>query len=103
MYPGLNCDVPSRYYSYSFRPNPNWCRTGCRRSRDPGLFPAGGRRTRPPDGLPVGRVPGFPNLFMLMGAHSPIGNQSLIPIAEDQADYAMSWINQPADFDVHTA
>jgi hypothetical protein len=38
-----------------------------------------------------------------MGAHSPIGNQSLIPIAEDQADYAMSWINQPADFDVHTA
>lgn len=23
-YPGLTCDVPSRYYSYSFRPNPNW-------------------------------------------------------------------------------
>ena len=21
-YPGLSCDVPSRYYSYSFRPNP---------------------------------------------------------------------------------
>jgi cation diffusion facilitator CzcD-associated flavoprotein CzcO len=39
-------------------------------------------------------VPGFPNLFMLMGPHSPIGNQSLIPIAEDQADYAMWWINQ---------
>jgi len=36
----------------------------------------------------------FPNLFMLMGPHSPIGNQSLIPIAEDQADYAMWWINQ---------
>jgi len=29
-----------------------------------------------------------------MGPHSPIGNQSLIPIAEDQADYAMWWINQ---------
>ena len=23
-YPGLTCDVPSRYYSYSFRPNPHW-------------------------------------------------------------------------------
>src|ERR1700691_3369667 len=23
-YPGLTCDVPSRYYSYSFRPHPNW-------------------------------------------------------------------------------
>src|ERR1700742_4057475 len=25
-YPGLTCDVPSRYYSYSFRPNPDWSR-----------------------------------------------------------------------------
>ncbi|HEY2503257.1 MAG TPA: NAD(P)/FAD-dependent oxidoreductase [Mycobacterium sp.] len=39
-------------------------------------------------------VPGFPNMFMLMGPHSPIGNQSLVPIAEDQADYAMWWIKQ---------
>jgi cation diffusion facilitator CzcD-associated flavoprotein CzcO len=39
-------------------------------------------------------VPGFPNLFMLMGPHSPIGNQSLVPIAEDQADYALWWIKQ---------
>src|SRR5579875_1296628 len=23
-YPGLHCDVPSRYYSYSFRPNSEW-------------------------------------------------------------------------------
>ena len=23
-YPGLSCDVPSRFYSYSFRPNPDW-------------------------------------------------------------------------------
>ena len=23
-YPGLHCDVPSRYYTYSFRPNPEW-------------------------------------------------------------------------------
>lgn len=42
-------------------------------------------------------VPGFPNLFMLMGPHSPIGNQSLIPVAEDQADYAMWWIEQLRD------
>ena len=38
-------------------------------------------------------VPGFPNLFMLMGPHSPVGNQSLVIIAENQADYAMWWIN----------
>jgi cation diffusion facilitator CzcD-associated flavoprotein CzcO len=48
-------------------------------------------------------VPGFPNLFMLMGPHSPIGNQSLIPIAEDQADYAMWWINQLRDGVVRAA
>jgi len=48
-------------------------------------------------------VPGFPNLFMLMGPHSPIGNQSLVPIAEDQADYAMWWIEQLRDGRVHTA
>lgn len=39
-------------------------------------------------------VPGFPNLFMLMGPHSPVGNQSLIMIAENQADYAMWWVDQ---------
>jgi cation diffusion facilitator CzcD-associated flavoprotein CzcO len=42
-------------------------------------------------------VPGFPNLFMLMGPHSPIGNQSLVIVAENQADYAMWWINQIRD------
>ena len=42
-------------------------------------------------------VPGFPNLFMLMGPHSPIGNQSLVIVAEDQANYAMWWINQIRD------
>ena len=39
-------------------------------------------------------LPGFPNLFVLMGPHSPIGQQSLVIIAENQADYAMWWINQ---------
>ncbi len=42
-------------------------------------------------------VPDFPNLFMLMGPHSPIGNQSLVIIAENQADYAIWWINQIRD------
>jgi cation diffusion facilitator CzcD-associated flavoprotein CzcO len=39
-------------------------------------------------------VPGFPNMFMLMGPHSPIGNNSLVSIAEDQSDYAIYWINE---------
>ncbi len=25
-YPGLSCDVPSHFYSYTFRPNPDWSR-----------------------------------------------------------------------------
>lgn len=45
-------------------------------------------------------IPGFPNLFMLMGPHSPIGNQSLVLIAENQADYAMWWINKIRDGDI---
>src|ERR1700757_4758168 len=48
-------------------------------------------------------VPGFPNMFMLMGPHSPIGNQSLVPIAENQADYVMWWINQLRDRVVRAA
>ncbi|QZY44119.1 flavin-containing monooxygenase [Mycolicibacterium austroafricanum] len=39
-------------------------------------------------------VPGFPNMFMLMGPHAPVGNNSLVPVAEDQADYVMWWIDQ---------
>jgi cation diffusion facilitator CzcD-associated flavoprotein CzcO len=37
-------------------------------------------------------ISGFPNFFMLMGPHSPVGNYSLVAIAEGQADYAMRWI-----------
>jgi cation diffusion facilitator CzcD-associated flavoprotein CzcO len=39
-------------------------------------------------------VPGFPNFFMLIGPHSPIGNHSLIAIAETQADYVLRWITE---------
>ena len=42
-------------------------------------------------------VPGFPNLFMLIGPHSPVGHQSLVMIAETQADYVIWWINQIRD------
>lgn len=39
-------------------------------------------------------VPGFPNMFMLMGPHAPVGNDSLVNIAEHQADYVLWWIEQ---------
>lgn len=37
-------------------------------------------------------LPGFPNFFMLIGPNSPIGNYSLITIAELQVDYVMQLI-----------
>ncbi|RJQ81979.1 NAD(P)/FAD-dependent oxidoreductase [Pseudonocardiaceae bacterium YIM PH 21723] len=37
-------------------------------------------------------LPGFPNFFMLMGPHSPVGNYSLTAIAEAQAKFALNWI-----------
>jgi cation diffusion facilitator CzcD-associated flavoprotein CzcO/acetyl esterase/lipase len=39
-------------------------------------------------------IPGFPNMFTMIGPHSPIGNHSLIAIAETQAAYAMNWITR---------
>ena len=39
-------------------------------------------------------LPGFPNLFTLMGPHSPVGNQSLIAVAEAQAGYVLRWIER---------
>lgn len=38
-------------------------------------------------------VPGFQNFFMLIGPHSPIGNYSLITIAELQVSYIMELID----------
>ncbi|MGB3476048.1 MAG: NAD(P)/FAD-dependent oxidoreductase [Mycobacterium sp.] len=37
-------------------------------------------------------LPGFPNFFMLMGPHSPVGNYSLTAIAEAQAGHILRWI-----------
>jgi hypothetical protein len=39
-------------------------------------------------------LPGFPNFFMLMGPHSPVGNYSLTAIAEAQANHIVCWIKR---------
>jgi len=39
-------------------------------------------------------LPGFPNFFMLQGPHSPIGNFSLIKIAEMQCDYLLQLVQK---------
>jgi len=46
-------------------------------------------------------LPGFPNFFMLMGPHSPVGNYSLTAIAEAQAGHILRWIQRwrDAEFD----
>lgn len=38
-------------------------------------------------------IPGLPNMFMLMGPHSPIGNFSLIAVAEAQTNYILAKID----------
>ncbi len=48
-------------------------------------------------------MPHFPNFFMLMGPHSPIGNFSLIAIAEVQAAYVMQWIELLRNGELHHA
>jgi cation diffusion facilitator CzcD-associated flavoprotein CzcO len=39
-------------------------------------------------------LPGFPNFFLLVGPHSPYGNQSVIMISETQVNYVMQWISR---------
>jgi cation diffusion facilitator CzcD-associated flavoprotein CzcO len=39
-------------------------------------------------------MPGFPNLFLFMGPNSPVGNYSLIAIAETQAGFMLDWIER---------
>ncbi len=41
-------------------------------------------------------LPGFPNLFTLMGPHSPVGNHSLIAVAETQSRYIVNWVRRLA-------
>lgn len=39
-------------------------------------------------------VPGFPNCFIMLGPNSPIGNYSVIEMAEKQTDYALKLVNE---------
>lgn len=39
-------------------------------------------------------MPGFPNFFMLIGPHSPIGNYSLTAIVEAQSDHVLQWLRR---------
>lgn len=39
-------------------------------------------------------LPNFPNFFMLLGPNCPIGNFSVISVAESQADYIMKFIGE---------
>jgi cation diffusion facilitator CzcD-associated flavoprotein CzcO len=47
-----------------------------------------------PRGFKSVAVEGMPNLFMLLGPHSPIGNFSLVQIAEAQSSYVIGWIRR---------
>ncbi len=39
-------------------------------------------------------MPGFPNFFMMLGPHSPVGNYALTAVAESQADHILRWIQR---------
>lgn len=39
-------------------------------------------------------LPGFPNFFMMLGPHSPVGNLALTTVAESQADHILRWIRR---------
>jgi cation diffusion facilitator CzcD-associated flavoprotein CzcO len=39
-------------------------------------------------------LPGFPNVFTLLGPHSPVGNQSLLDISMTQADFVLQCIER---------
>lgn len=47
-------------------------------------------------------LPGFPNFFLLQGPNSPIGNYSLIKIAEAQSSYVMQLLDRIRHGDART-
>ena len=53
-YPGLSCDVPSRFYSYSFRPNPGWSRLLSPGAEIQAYFAAGRNGARDPGHIRFG-------------------------------------------------
>ena len=48
---------------------------------------------REPYGYRSVALPGFPNVLMLLGPHSPFGNQSQFTVSETQQDFAMRVID----------
>ncbi len=50
-----------------------------------------------PRGYRTVAMPGFPNFFMVMGPHSPVGNFSLSSIAETQSQYILNFIKMWSD------
>lgn len=50
-----------------------------------------------PRGYRTVAIPGFPNFFMVMGPHSPVGNFSLSSIAETQSQYILNFIKMWSD------
>jgi cation diffusion facilitator CzcD-associated flavoprotein CzcO len=59
--------------------------------------PGGVRLSELWNGEPYGyrsvALPGFPNVFTLLGPHSPIGNQSIFTVSETQMDFALALID----------
>jgi cation diffusion facilitator CzcD-associated flavoprotein CzcO len=59
--------------------------------------PGGVRLSALWDGEPFGyrsvALPGFPNVFTLLGPHSPIGNQSIFTVSESQMDFTLAFID----------
>ncbi len=49
---------------------------------------------REPYGYRTVALPGFPNVFTLIGPHSPFGNQSLFMISETQQDFVMGIVER---------
>jgi cation diffusion facilitator CzcD-associated flavoprotein CzcO len=58
--------------------------------------------TRAPAAHLTVSVPNFPNFFLLMGPNSPIGNTSLVPIAEAQADLVARFVERMARGELRT-
>lgn len=47
-----------------------------------------------PHGYQTVSIPGFPNFFMMMGPHSPVGNFPLTAVAEAQAKHILRWVSR---------
>ncbi|MBX7451163.1 SDR family NAD(P)-dependent oxidoreductase [Mycolicibacterium sp. 3033] len=50
--------------------------------------------SRGPYAYRTAAVPGLPNLFLILGPYSPLGNSSLVPVAEVQARYVVNWLQR---------